>query len=155
MRERALQWSMLGLVGLLGGIGCDRRVPDDIVQKSMQSTLRQMPGTASAMCGATVKGFASTEVRISKRGEKNTGVVHVVGRPWLTAGGPKQCEGDLEYAYSYSSKTSRLGRKRRTTVTWSLDSLKLIAVQTPGVTFSPVQEAPAEADDDDKPEAAK
>ncbi len=128
--------------------GCERKVPEDIVKKSMQSAFRQAPNTASAMCGVPVKGFSTSEVKITKRGEKNTGVAHIIGKPWLGANTPKQCEGDVEYAYSYTSKTSRSGRRRQTTVTWSLDQLKLIAVQTPGVTFKPVQEAPPEADDD-------
>lgn len=143
------------LLGLsLSSSGCERKVPEDIVQKSMQSAFKQAPNTASAMCGVPVKGFSSTEVKITKRGEKNTGVAHIVGKPWLGANTPKQCEGDVEYAYSYTSKTSRTGRKRRTTVTWSLDALKLIAVQTPGVTFKPVQETPPEADDGDDEKGA-
>lgn len=142
---------LCGAVGLaLLASGCQRTVPQDIVNKSLQSSLRVAPGIASAMCGATVRGFSSTTVTITKRGEKNTGVAHLVGTPWLTQGAPKQCEGDVEYAYSYSSKSSRVGRKRRTTVTWSLDSLKLTAVQTPGVTFKPVTEAPAAEDDGDE-----
>jgi hypothetical protein len=151
-------WLLLSVVGLsLAAAGCERKVPDDIVQKSMQSALRTAPNTASAMCGVAVKGFSTTEVKVTKRGEKNTGTAHLIGKPWLGQGTPKQCEGDVEYAYSYSSKTSRSGRRRQTTVTWSLDSLKLVAVQTPGVTFKPVQEAPPEADDDDgdKPAAGK
>ena len=42
-------------------------------------------------------------------------------------------------------------------VTWSLESLKLVAVQTPGVTLKPVTESPADDDGDDnaKPAATK
>jgi hypothetical protein len=153
MTDRLCAFGKLFVCAALGlslsSAGCDRKVPEDIVQKSMKGAFRQAPNTASAMCGVPVKGFSSTEVKISKRGEKNTGVAHIVGKPWMGVNVPKQCEGDVEYAYSYTSKTSRSGRKRQTTVTWSLDQLKLIAVQTPGVTFKPVQEAPPEADDGD------
>lgn len=158
MNDRG-SWLVLAVMGLsLTAGGCDRKVPEDIVQKSMQSALRTAPNTTSAMCGVPVKGFASTEVKITKRGEKNTGVAHLIGKPWPGVNLPKQCEGDVEYGYSYTSKTSRSGRRRKTTVTWSLDQLKLVAVQTPGVTFKPVQETPPEADDDgdgDKPAADK
>lgn len=146
-------FAALGLA--FSGSGCERKVPDDIVQKSMQGAFRQAPNTASAMCGVPVKGFSSVEVKVTKRSEKNTGVAHIVGKPWLGTNTPKQCEGDVEYAYSYSSKTSRTGRRRRTTVTWSLDQLKLVAVQTPGVTFKPVQESPPEADDGDDEKGAE
>ncbi len=148
--------SLLGLALATGG--CERKVPEDIVEKSMQSALRTAPNTTSAMCGVPIKGFSSTEVKITKRGEKNTGVAHLIGKPWLGQNTPKQCEGDVEYAYSYTSKSSRSGRRRKTTVTWSLDQLKLIAVQTPGVTFKPVAETPPESDDDadgDKAPASK
>ena len=157
MRDRFASCGKLLICSVLGlsllTAGCERKVPEDIVQKSLQSSLRQAPNTTSAMCGVPVKGFSTTEVKITKRGEKNTGTAHLIGKPWPGLNLPKQCEGDVEYAYSYTSKTSRSGRKRKTTVTWSLDSLKLVAVQTPGVTFKPVQEAPPEADDgdDDKP----
>lgn len=157
MNDRMGSWGKL-LVGAtmalaLVSSGCERKVPEDIVRKSMQSAMRQAPNTTSAMCGVPVKGFATTEVKITKRGEKNTGTAHLIGKPWPGLNLPKQCEGDVEYAYSYTSKTSRSGRRRQTTVTWSLEQLKLIAVQTPGVTFKAVQEAPPEADDgdDDKP----
>jgi len=139
-------WCVLaGLV--LSATGCQRSVPEDIINKSLSSALRSAPATASAMCGVAVKGLSSVTVTVKKRGEKNTGVAHIVGQPWLTKGAPDRCEGDVEYAYSYTTKSSRTGRKRRTTVTWSLDSLKLVAVQTPGVTMKAVSETPP-ADDD-------
>lgn len=137
---------------LLSSSGCKRSVPEDIVEKSLRRTLLTAPGIASAMCGVPVRGFSSVKTKIAKRGENNTGTAHLVGTPWLGKGTPAQCEGDVEYAYSYTSKTSRSGRRRQTNVTWSLDALKLVAVNTPGVTFKPVTEAPTsdDGDGDDK-----
>lgn len=133
---------------LLSTSACKRSVPEDIVDKSLRRTLLNAPGIASAMCGVPVRGFSSVKATITKRGENNTGTAHLVGTPWLGKGTPPQCEGDVEYAYSYTSKTSRSGRRRQTNVTWSLDALKLVGVSTPGVTLKPVTEAPAAGDDD-------
>lgn len=139
----------LGLL-VLSASACKRTVPEDIVEKSLRRTLMNATGIASAMCGVQVRGFSSVKTTITKRGENNTGTAHLVGTPWLGKGTPPQCEGDVEYAYSYTSKTSRVGRRRHTNVTWSLDALKLVGVNTPGVTFKPVTEAPADDDGDDK-----
>lgn len=144
---RFLWCALAGLA--LSVTGCQRSVPEDIINKSLSSSLRSAPGIASAMCGMPVRGLSSVTVTIKQRGEKNTGVAHVVGQPWFTKGAPDRCEGDVEYAYSYSTKSSRSGRTRRTTVTWSLDALKLVAVQTPGVAMKAVSETPP-ADDGDE-----
>jgi hypothetical protein len=152
MHNRLLVCAAFGL--LFSASACERKVPEDIVEKSLSRALMNAPNLSSAMCGVQVRGFSSVKSTIKQRGEKNTGVAHIVGTPWLGKDTPKSCEADVEYAYSYTSKSSRVGRKRRTNVTWSLESLKLVAVQTPGVTMKPVTEAPADDDgDDDKPAA--
>lgn len=96
------------------------------------------------MCGANVRGFSSSKIEVAERRKDNTGVAHIKGKPWLAAGAPNDCEGDIEYAYSYKSRT--IGK--RTTTTWTLEHIKLTAVQTKGVSFRPVDEAPDDARDD-------
>jgi hypothetical protein len=135
---------------LLSSSACKRSVPEDIVDRSINRALMNAPATASAMCGVPVRGFSSVKSKIVKRGENNTGTAHLVGTPWLGKGTPASCEGDVEYSYSYTSKSSRRGRRTQTNVTWSLESLKLVAVTTPGVAFKPVTESPVDPDDDDK-----
>ena len=61
-------------------------------------------------------------------------------------GAPSTCEGDVEFKYSYTSKTRGYKRKT-TTTTWYLEYVKLVAVQTPGVKGSSVDEDP-DGDDD-------
>ena len=124
--------------------GCQRKVPDDIVKKSLEQALRRAPATATAMCGANVRGFSTSKIEVAERRKDNTGVAHIKGKPWLAAGAPNDCEGDIEYAYSYKSRT--IGK--RTTTTWTLERIKLTAVQTKGVSFKPVDEAPDDAEDD-------
>jgi hypothetical protein len=78
---------------------------------------------------------------VTKKDAENKGTVHVTSSQ---QNGAKMipCEGDLTYAFSYKSRT--IGK--RTTVTWSLDDIKLTAVQTPGVNFKPVEEKPDDND---------
>ncbi len=128
----------LGVVAVasLSLFGCKRQVPTDIVQKSLTSSLRNAPMTASAMCGAQTRGFTSSTITITKRNPDNTGVAHVRGTPWMGQGVPSSCEGDVEYRYTYS--TRKIGRNTRTT--WYLEHLKLVAVQTKGVQLKQVDE---------------
>jgi len=156
---------------LLGGLlvvalalpssGCklfEKKVPEDIVRKAVNGSLRHMPATATAMCGAKTRGLIDASITIKTRGEKNTGVAHVKGSPWPTAGEdlPSKCEGDVEYQFSFTTKSYGTGKRRRTETTWFLDKLKLVAVQTDGVKFKGEKEEAndPEADDDetdDKP----
>jgi hypothetical protein len=130
---------VLGLVFVgasLGLVGCKRQVPRDIVQKSLTSSLRSAPMTASAMCGAQTRGLVSSTITVTKTNPDNTGVAHVRGTPWMAPGVPSSCEGDVEFRYSYQTK--KIGRNTRTT--WYLDHMKLIAVQTKGVQLKQVDE---------------
>lgn len=127
--------------------GCKKQVPTDVVETSLRNALRtHAPLTSSTMCGAKVKGLINANVtKIKRNVDGTTGTAHVSGAPWLAPGAPALCEGDVEFKYTSTSKT--LGRRRRTTTTtWYLDHIKLVAVQTRGVTFKPVDE---DADDDD------
>jgi hypothetical protein len=139
---------VVAVFGALSMVGCKRQVPQDIVQKSIKNAMRQAPLTSSAMCGTDVKGLANATISVKSRKPDNTGVAHVKGFPMGGTVGktPTSCEGDVEYAYSYTSKTT--GYKRKTTsTTWYLDKMKLVAVQTSGVTFKPVEE---KANDEDE-----
>lgn len=128
-------------------MGCKKQVPNDIVQKSLTNALRHAPNTASAMCGTGVRGLASSTISAIKKGADNKGTAHIKGSPWFAKDAPSSCEGDVEFHYSYTSRTT--GYKRKvTTTTWSLDDLKLTAVQTKGVTFKPVEEKPDDGDED-------
>lgn len=130
-------------------LGCKRTVPNDIVQKSIRGAMSShAPNTASAMCGAKVKGLVSATVTVKEKRRDNTGVAHVRGAPWMAPGAPAYCEGDVEFRYSYTSKTTGM-RKKTTTTTWYLEHVKLVAVQTPGVAFASVDEDPDGDDEDD------
>lgn len=131
-------------------VGCKKQVPRDIVQKSIKNAIRVAPMTASAMCGTTVRGLANATISVKDSKKDNTGTAHIVGYPMGGTVGqtPTTCEGDVEYAYSFTSKTTGIKRKR-TMTTWYLDKLKLVAVQTKGVTFKPVEESANDQDDDD------
>lgn len=138
--------------------GCkflEKKVPEDIVQKALNQSLRHMGGTASAMCGGNTRGLINANVTIKSRGEKNTGVAHVKGSPWPTAGEdlPAKCEGDIEYQFSYTSKTTGIGKRKKTQTTWFLDKIKLVAVQTDGVKFKGEKEETNDPDKDDDDEA--
>ncbi len=139
----------LALVGLCAGVsGCKKSVPTDIVQKSLTNAMRHAPSTASAMCGTSAKGLTGTVVTVKSRGENNTGVAHIKGSSLFAQGGIKTCEGDVEFAYSFTSKTTGPSRNRRTMTTWYLDHMKLVAVQTPGVTLKGASDE--KVDDDDE-----
>lgn len=140
-------------------LGCkffEKKVPEDIVNKALNQSLRHMAGTATAMCGGTTRGLIDAKVTIKSRGEKNTGVAHVKGSPWPTAGEdlPSKCEGDVEFAFSFTTKSYGTGKKRRTETTWFLDKIKLVAMQTDGVKFKGEKEETndPEADDSDEEE---
>lgn len=143
--------AVLGLSLLLGG--CKREVPSNIVDTTMRRTfLTNLPFTSSAMCGAKVTGVNLNTVTVTRKGEDLTGTAHVKG----TATGPKgpiNCEGDVDFKYTTSSSTKKKGvgtnKKKTTTTTFWLSTIKLKAVQTPGVTFvPPPDEKPPEDDGD-------
>jgi len=130
--------------------GCKKQVPNDIIQKSITHVLRQDANIATAMCGVQAKGITGPSVTVKTRGNNSTGVAHVKGSSLFAQGGIKTCEGDLEFAYSYTARTTGPSRNRRTVTTWYLNHLKLVAVQTPGVTLKgPVDEDVNDDDDDD------
>ncbi len=137
----------IGVAFVLGG--CKKQVPNDIVQKSMTNALRHAPATAAAMCGNGAKGLTNTRITVTKRGENNTGTVHVKGTS-MFGQGIKDCEGDVEYLYTFTQKTTGPSRRRNTTTTWYLDHMKLVAVQTPGVTLRGAADEKADDDDDSK-----
>ena len=139
------------VLGLLTTAGCKKQVPTDIVQKSLRSALRvHAPNTTSAMCGLQVKGLVNANItNVTRNKDGKTGKAHISGAPWMVAGAPANCEGDVEFQYSYTAKTTGPSKRRTTTTTWYLDHLKLTAVQTKGVTFKPVDEN--SSDDDDTP----
>ncbi|MBX3186366.1 MAG: hypothetical protein KF819_05090 [Labilithrix sp.] len=128
--------------------GCKKQVPTDIVQRSLRNALRtHAPLTTSAMCGVTVKGLINANItNITRKPDGVTGTAHISGAPWLARGAPAVCEGDVEFKYSSTSRTSGTRKRKTTTTTWSLEHVKLIAVQTRGVAFKSVDE---DADDDD------
>jgi hypothetical protein len=139
----------LAILASIGLVGCKKTVPNDIIQKSFTNALRHAPNTASAMCGANTRGFTSVRVTVTKKLPENKGSVHVKGTPWFGPGVPSECEGDIDYAYSYQSKTRKVGRNTRTDTTWYLDQMTLTAVQTKGVTFKSVNEQANEDEEDD------
>jgi hypothetical protein len=145
----------MALMASVGVLGCKRKVPDDIVNKAFDRVLRShAPNTVSAMCGGQTRGFTSVKTTIKSRLENNKGMVHVKGTPWMSTKGdklPRECEGDLEYQFSYTTK--KIGRSTNTT--WYLDHVKLVAVQTPGVSLKTVDEDTDDTDDDDEPSAKK
>ena len=132
--------------------GCKKQVPDDIVKKGMTSVLRSHASNlVSAMCGAKSQGITFPNIAISKRGENNTGVAHVKGSPTFYTGKPPTptCEGDIEYSYEYTTRTYGPSKRRKTVTTWYLKHMKLLAIQTPGVTSKSMEEDPEGDDDDD------
>ncbi len=132
----------------MSSAGCKKKVPNDIVQKTLKGALsRHAPATTSAMCGAKVKGIANATITVTSTKPDNTGVAHVKGTPWLAPGTPPFCEGDVEFKYSFTSKTTGYTRKT-TTTTWYLEHVKLVGVQTPGVANVTADEDP-DGDDDD------
>lgn len=133
----------------LSGAGCKKKVPNDIVQKTLKGALSgHAPATTSAMCGTRVKGLPTPTITVTSMKPDNTGLAHVKGAPWLAAGAPPVCEGDIEFKYTYTSKTTGYKRKT-TTTTWYLEHVKLLAVQTPGVANATADEDPDGDGDDD------
>lgn len=128
--------------------GCKKTVPTDIVQKSMKNALLfHAPITVSAMCGAQTKGLTNAVVTNVVKGKENVGTAHVKGSPFLAPGTPPSCEGDFEFRYSYKTKSRRVGRKTVTDTYWTLEHLKLTAVQTPSVVFKAAEEDSSDEDD--------
>jgi hypothetical protein len=122
--------------------GCKKSVPNDIVQKTLKGALSShAPLTASAMCGVKVRGLNNAIITVKSKNADNTGVAHVKGTPWLAPGTPPFCEGDVEFKYSSTSKTTGY-KKKSTTTTWYLEHVKLLAIQTPGVANQSLDEDP-------------
>ena len=137
------------VVAAMSLLGCKKQVPNDIVQKTLKGALRShAPGTTSAMCGAKVRGLSNATITVTSKKPDNTGLAHVRGTPWLAAGTPSFCEGDIEFKYSFTSKTSGY-RRKTTTTTWYLDHVKLVGVQTPGVANATADEDPDGDEDGD------
>ena len=149
MRKAMVLAVMLGAMSLLG---CKKQVPTDIVQKSLRNALRlHAPQTTSAMCGATVRGLVSANItNVVRKPDGTSGTAHVSGAPWTAPGAPANCEGDVEFKYTYTQKTTGPRKRRTTTTTWFLDHIKLTAVQTKGVPFKPVDESSSDDDDEEK-----
>jgi len=138
------------VLGMLSLTGCKKEVPTDIVQKSLRNALRtHAPATTSAMCGANVKGLVNANItNVQRKKDGVTGTAHISGAPWVAPGAPASCEGDIEFKYSYTQKTTGPRKRKTTTTTWYLDHIKLTAVQTRGVAFKGVDEDATDDDDD-------
>jgi hypothetical protein len=137
---------MFGVVLLaMSSMGCKKKVPSDIVQKTLRGALStHAPATTSAMCGVRVRGMTNSIVTVKQTNADNTGVAHVKGTPFPIAGAglpPAFCEGDVQFKYTFTSKTSGY-KKKTTTTTWYLEHVKLISVQTPGVANATADEDP-------------
>ena len=145
MRKAMVLAVILGAMSLLG---CKKQVPTDIVQKSLRNALRlHAPQTTSAMCGVNVKGLINANVtNVTRKPDGATGNAHISGAPWSAPGAPALCEGDVEFKYTHTQRTTGPSRRKSTTTTWFLEHVKLTAVQTRGVAFRSVDE---DADDDD------
>ena len=136
------------IFGALTMTGCKRQVPNDIIQKSLKNALTfGAPNTTSGMCGTNVRGLVGPSITVTKKNPDNSGTAHISGSPiGGGVGAPSRCEGDVEFHYTYTTKTTGI-RRKTTTTTWYLSNIKLTAVQTKGVTFHPVDEA---ANDEDQ-----
>lgn len=140
------------MVGVMSLTGCKKQVTTDIVQKSLRNALRlHAPATTSAMCGLNVKGLVNANItNVVRSKDGSSGTAHVGGAPWTAPGAPANCEGDVEFKYSYAPKTTGPRKRKTTTTTWYLDHIKLTAVQTKGVTFKSVDENASDDDDEEK-----
>ena len=138
------------MIGAISLMGCKKQVPVDIVQKSLRNALRvNAPLTTSGMCGVTVKGLINANItNVVRKPDGVTGTAHVSGAPWTSPGAPASCEGDVEFKYTFTKKTSGSSKRRKTTTTWFLDRVKLTAVQTKGVVFKPIDESSSDDDED-------
>jgi len=140
------------MVSVMSLTGCKKQAPTDIVQKSLRNALRlHAPATTSAMCGLNVKGLVNANItNVVRSKDGSSGTAHVGGAPWTAPGAPANCEGDVEFKYSYAQKTTGPRKRKTTTTTWYLDHIKLTAVQTKGVTFKSVDENASDDDDEEK-----
>ena len=130
------------VIAAVSMLGCKKQVPNDIVQKTLKGALStHAPATTSAMCGVRVKGLTNATITVKSKTGENTGIAHVKGTPWLGEKTPPFCEGDVEFKYSSTSKTTGARRKAKTT-TWYLEHVKLVGVQTPGVANVTADEDP-------------
>jgi hypothetical protein len=126
----------------MSSMGCKKKVPTDIVQKTLRGALSShAPATTSAMCGVKVRGLSNSVITVKSTNPDNTGVAHVKGTPWLAPGTPSFCEGDVQFKYTFTSKTTGY-KKKTTTTTWYLEHVKLVGVQTPGVANVTADEDP-------------
>ena len=129
--------------------GCKKQVPNDIVQQSLKGALHtHAPKTTTAMCGTTVRGIIGTVVTVKSKNADNVGIAHVRGMPVGGVKAPTFCEGDVEFKFSSTAKRSGY-KGRNTTTTWYLDHVKLVGIQTPGVTGGTADEDPDGDDDND------
>jgi hypothetical protein len=150
MRKATSIGVMAVMLGAMSLLGCKKQVPTDIVQKSLRNALRlHAPLTTSAMCGANVKGLINANVTsVVRKPDGVTGTAHISGAPWASPGAPPLCEGDVEFKYTFTQKTSGSRKRKTTTTTWFLEHVKLTAVQTKGVVFKSVDENASDEDDD-------
>jgi hypothetical protein len=131
-------------------MGCKKQVPNDIVQQSLRGAMHtHAPKTTSAMCGTTVRGLLGATITVKSKNADNIGIAHVRGMPVGGVKAPTFCEGDVEFKFSSTSKTTGYKRSKKTTTTWYLDHVKLVGIQTPGVTGGTADEDPDGDDDDD------
>lgn len=137
------------MIGAMSLMGCKKQVPVDIVQKSLRNALRvNAPLTTSGMCGVNVKGLINANItNVVRKPDGVTGTAHVSGAPWTSPGAPANCEGDVEFKFTFTKKTRGPSARRTTTTTWFLDRVKLTAVQTRGVVFKPIDESSSDDDE--------
>lgn len=152
MSKAATTIGILAVMSAMSLMGCKKQVPTDIVQKSLRNALRlHAPLTTSGMCGATVKGLINANVtNVVRKPDGVTGTAHISGAPWTAPGAPALCEGDVEFKFTFSQRTTGPRKRKTTTTTWFLDHVKLTGVQTKGVTFKSVDENATDDDDDEK-----
>lgn len=138
------------IVGSMSLMGCKKQVPTDIVQKSLRNALRlHAPATTSGMCGTNVKGLSNASVtNVQRKPDGSSGTAHISGAPFGTPGAPATCEGDVEFKYTFTQRTTGSRKRRNTTTTWYLEHVKLTAVQTKGVVFKSVDENATDDDDE-------
>jgi hypothetical protein len=137
------------MIGAMSLMGCKKQVPAEIVQKSLRNALRvNAPLTTSGMCGVGVKGLINANItNVVRKPDGVTGTAHVSGAPWTSPGAPANCEGDVEFKFTFTKKTRGSAARRKTTTTWFLDRVKLTAVQTRGVAFKPIDESSSDDDE--------
>jgi hypothetical protein len=132
--------AVAALVGL-SAAGCDDEIPTSIAEPTIAYAVERMPATASAMCGVPASGLLGARVTVTARGELHRGLAHVEGT--LAGAPPRQCTGDVMFAFAYREHTVLSSRSSKTK--WFLESLTVIAVQTPEVHLASVMpESPSE-----------